>query len=340
MFFQIIVIAAAVCGLSGATVPQKIVTKFHINGLTRSPVVASGEDSKHHLRSMTVFNQQDQNNNNNNQQGQNNNNNNNQQGQNNNNNQQGQNNNNNDQNSHGWAEERRPYYEYVYYSEKDQASRRCQNPLFKYVARIGETCIRADTPREGAVTLKQRVRTNPEANAYQSILDYYSDDSCRNYHHSERVDNGQENILMCTWIGHHHYLMNHAIDLPLNPRQDHTGFAMMTYYYQSQCVANNYRDGMMEAFYMQLNVCNPASSRINNEYDQKFVSCSRDGGLVQETYATQDGTCGGPPVGTQAMRTDDTCRDNGQTSIGGSGRSWMTFACSVAPTAYSVATTA
>jgi hypothetical protein len=218
-----------------------------------------------------------------------------------------------------WLDQRQ-YYEHVYYNSKNPIEKNCETALFKYVTKVDSCIPLADSSK----FYKLRVKANPAQNYYQSFVEYYSDAHCEHLDRSERIDSRLENILMCTYLAPHFFRMNHAIDLPLNPKQDSTGFAIFTYRNHAECVANDYRNGVIDAVYMSLNLCNPAETAADR--DQKWIECSKENGLVQVEFSSNDGTCSGDPVSTTSLTHSYTCGSGSSSLAYGTG--WLSFICS------------
>jgi sugar lactone lactonase YvrE len=226
-----------------------------------------------------------------------------------------------DGNDDGWVDQH-AYYEYVYYMHKDFVDDKCRYPVYKYVTKLDQ-CYRSS---DHSGYYRFHVRAHPEGNAYRSWIEFYSDPACMNFQHKEQLDGHQENILMCTYLEPNFFMMNHAIDHPLNPKYDQLGFSVLTYETHSHCASNNFLHGVIDSVYLRLGMCIPAMSA--GEYDQIWTECSPEHGLVGMEFWSTDGTCGIGIKNSHVVHTHQSACSNDASSIGGYGRGWMNFVCS------------
>jgi hypothetical protein len=127
-----------------------------------------------------------------------------------------------------------------------------------------------------------------------------------------------EFILICSALS-----LFHTIPQTLNPVTDTLDFSYFTYNTQTNCQANNYMNGVLEATYQPFNVC--YTSDTPGDGDSAFTSCS-SAGLVMTTYASTDGSCGGGVTDTMTYTPAMGCTD-ATSYITDFAYGWFNFAC-------------
>jgi hypothetical protein len=212
------------------------------------------------------------------------------------------------------------FYEIAVYG-KISSSGKCQFPVAKFIYAID---ICATTDNQPGYWVVDYVYADPTGNTYYEYEQLFSDSSCSTPS-QDPVYTSNEYILICQGNNVYGWTLYHTRQQLLDPLYDNLGFTWLTYDSSSDCLANNYAVGALEALYLRLNACYPAT---NGGGDIKYTSCDQSTGLTIVNYYSTDGSCSGTSE-TVVMTSADTCTD-GSSSLGYY-LGWFNFVCSTDP---------